>query len=53
MKKRRTLSDEKRSFNSNWELNYFMIETTNHTMVCLICEQVIKTIKGDNAKQHY
>ncbi|OAF64123.1 hypothetical protein A3Q56_08167 [Intoshia linei] len=30
-----------------------MIETTNHTMVCLICEQVIKTIKGDNAKQHY
>ncbi|OAF69706.1 hypothetical protein A3Q56_02549 [Intoshia linei] len=53
MKKRRTISDEKRSFNSNWKLNYFIIETTNHTMVCRICKQVIKTIKGDNAKQRY
>ena len=30
-----------------------MIKTTTHSMMCLICNQVVKTVKGDNAKQHF
>ena len=30
-----------------------MIETEAHTMMCLICGQVVKTVKEDNAKQHF
>ena len=30
-----------------------MIETPAHTMMCLICSQVVKTVEGDNAKQHF
>ena len=43
---KRTLGEEKRIFNSQWELDYFMIETPAHTMMCLICNQVVKTLKG-------
>ena len=52
LKRKRTVAKEKRVFNSKWELDYFMIETAAHTM-CLICSQVVKTVKGDNAKQHF
>ena len=30
-----------------------MIETATHSMMCLICSQVVKTVKKDNAKQHF
>ena len=30
-----------------------MIETEAHTMMCQICSQVVKTVKGDNGKQHF
>ena len=30
-----------------------MIETAAHTMMCLIRSQVVKNVKGDNAKQHF
>ena len=30
-----------------------MIETATHSMMCLICNQVVKTVKGDNTKQHF
>ena len=30
-----------------------MIEAATHCMMCLICNQVVKTVKGDNAKQHF
>ena len=30
-----------------------MIETATHSMMCLIWNQVLKTVKGDNAKQHF
>jgi len=53
LKRKRTLGEEKRTFNSQWELDYFMSETPAHTMMCLICSQVLKTVKGDNAKQHF
>ena len=53
LKRKRTVAEEKRVVNSKWELDYFMIETEAHTMMCLICSQVVKTEKGDNAKQHF
>ena len=53
LKRKRTVAEEKRVFNSKWEVDYFMIETAAHTMMCLICSQVVKTLKGDNAKQHF
>ena len=53
LKRKRTVAEEKRVFNSKWEFDYFMIETEAHTMMCLICGQVVKTMKGDNAKQHF
>ena len=52
-KRKRTVAEEKRVFNSKWELDNFMIETAANTMMCLICSQVVKTVKGDNAKQHF
>ena len=30
-----------------------MIKTAAHTMMCPICSQVVKTVKGDNAKQYF
>ena len=30
-----------------------MIETATHAMMCLICNQVVKTVKGNNANQHF
>ena len=30
-----------------------MINTEAHTIMSLICSQVVKTVKGDNAKQHF
>ena len=32
LKRKRTLTEEKRVFNSEWEQNYFMIETAAHSM---------------------
>ena len=53
LKWKRTIAEEKRVFNSKWELDYFMIKTEVHTMMCLICSQVVKTVKGNDAKQHF
>ena len=53
LKQKRRLGEEKRIFNSQWELDYFMIETPAHTMMCRICSQVVKTVEGDNANQHF
>ena len=30
-----------------------MIETATHSMMYLICNQVVKTVKEDNVKQHF
>ena len=53
LKRKRTLTEEKRAFNLKWEQDCFIIETATHSMMCLICNQVVKTVKGDNAKQHF
>ena len=38
-------------FNSKWGQDCFMLEIATHSM-CLIWSHVLKTVKGDNAKQH-
>ena len=53
LNRKKTLGEEKRIFNSQWELDYFMIETPAQTTMCPICNQVVKTVKGDDAKQHF
>ena len=53
LKRKRTLTEEKRVFNLKWKQDYFMIETATHSMRCLIWNQVVKTVKADNAKQHF
>ena len=53
LKRKRTVAEKKRVFNSKWELDYFMIETEAHTMMYLVCNQVVKTVKEDTAKQHF
>ena len=53
LKRKRTTIEQKRVFNSKWEQDYFIIETATHSMMCLIYNQVVKTVKGDNAKQHF
>ena len=52
LKRKKTLGEEKRIFDAQWELDYFMIKTLAHTIMCLICTQVVKTVE-DNAKQHF
>jgi len=44
LKRKRRVPEEKRVFNSKCKINYFMIETA---------AQVVKTVKGDNEKQHF
>ena len=53
LKRKSTLTDEKRVFNSKWKQDCFMTETATYSMMCLISNQVVKTVKGDNAKQHF
>ena len=43
-KRKRSIGDERRVFNPKWELEYFMIDTDSQGMLCLICNQVIKTV---------
>ena len=52
LKKKRTQIEETQVFNSKWEQNCFMIETATHSVMCLICNLVVKIVKLDNAKQH-
>ena len=53
MKRGRTLTGENRNLKAEWEVDYFMIETPDKGMICLICEDVLKTVKSDNAKQNF
>ena len=51
-KLKRTLKDEHRVFNEEWELQYFVV-SDNGKMQCLLCETTFATIKKYNAHQHY
>lgn len=47
------MAEEKRSFNSKWELDFFKLETARQSMMCLICREIVKTTNRDDAKQHF
>lgn len=50
--KRRKLSEENRTFNVEWELDYFFISMKDK-MLCLLCNTIITTLKKANANKHY
>ena len=47
------LEVEKRTFNLKWGMDFFIVEIAKQSMKCHICSEVIKTLKGYNAKQHF
>jgi len=49
----RTLEVETRTFNVKWGTDCFIVETAKQLMKFLICDEVIKTLKGCNAKQQF
>ena len=51
-KLKRTLQEENRAFNDEWELQYFVV-SVNDEMQCLLCDVVISTLTKYNAYQHY
>ena len=51
VKKRKT-EEERRKFQSSWELKYFFVELDNAAM-CLVCRKKIQVFKQYNIKNHY
>ena len=51
-KLKRTLKEENRIFNEEWELQYFLVNSGGK-MSCLLCDTAIVTVKKFNAQQHY
>ena len=51
-KKARSLQQENRAFQSDWEEKYFQIEVDNKAH-CLLCPVVISSVKSFNIKRHY
>ena len=50
--RKRTLLEEKRVFNEEWELQFYVV-TVKHKMMCLFCNSMIITVKKYNANQPY
>ncbi|KFM74953.1 Transposon-derived Buster3 transposase-like protein, partial [Stegodyphus mimosarum] len=50
--KRRKLGDENRTFNVEWELDFFFTAEKDK-MMCLLCNTVLNTLKKANANKHY
>ena len=50
--KKRKLSEEDRTFNAKWELDYF-ISNNNNKIQCLICMKVLSVSKEYYVKRHY
>ncbi len=48
----RKVEEENRRFNKDWTTKFFMISLGNNTMQCLICREVLKTIKSATAERH-
>lgn len=49
---KRSLKEENRIFNEEWELQYFLVNSGGK-MSCLLCDTIIVTVKKFNAQQHY
>ena len=50
---KRSLEVEKRTFNVKWETDFFIVKTSKQLIKCLICSEVVNTLKGYNAMQHF
>ena len=44
--------NKKRKFNTEWTFNYFITECSSK-LICLICREIISTIKEYSCKRHY
>jgi len=47
-----TLQEERRVFNEEWELQFYVVAVKDK-MMCLLCNSMITTVKKYNANQHY
>jgi len=52
MNRKRKLCDENRKYNVNWENDFFHVMVSGN-LTCLICQKIMRTIKGSNVKRHY
>ena len=50
--RKRTLQEERRVFNEEWELQFYVVAVKDK-MMCFLCNSVITTVKNYNANQHY
>ena len=53
MASKRKYSDENCQFDEDWTNKFLMIETRGKGMVCLVCDETLKTLKRANAKTHH
>ncbi|UYV83924.1 EPM2AIP1 [Cordylochernes scorpioides] len=52
MEKKRKIDSESRKFKDQWNIQYFVIESSNKAL-CLICNESIAVLKEYNMKRHY
>ncbi|UYV73039.1 EPM2AIP1, partial [Cordylochernes scorpioides] len=52
MEKKRKIDSECRKFKDQWNIQYFVIESSNKAL-CLICNESIAVLKEYNMKRHY
>ncbi|UYV61751.1 EPM2AIP1 [Cordylochernes scorpioides] len=52
MEKKRKIDSECRKFKDHWNIQYFVIESSNKAL-CLICNESIAVLKEYNMKRHY
>ncbi|UYV67485.1 EPM2AIP1 [Cordylochernes scorpioides] len=52
MEKKRKIDSECRKFKDQWNIQYFVIESSNKAL-CLICNESIAFLKEYNMKRHY
>lgn len=52
VRKARTLQEENRTFQANWEHDYFFVHYNNKA-ICLICRDSVANFKGCNLSRHY
>ncbi|KFM72946.1 General transcription factor II-I repeat domain-containing protein 2, partial [Stegodyphus mimosarum] len=52
MEKKRKIDSECRKFKDQWNIQYFVIESSNKAL-CLICNESIAVLKEYNIKRHY
>lgn len=50
--KKRRITEELRSFQDRWTINYFFVEIKTKP-ICLICNDAVSVLKEYNIKRHY